>query len=436
MAQIKCPECSNKISDKAIYCSQCGYKLNQNKENKKETTTITIKKEHTSITTYIIYITIFLAMLALISSDLVFLKTIRSEVTLQQVQFMTFYKGFISSFPSIIINITFLSCILIILSKRYHKLSKLLNLINIITCFILFIYIYNSNYRIGICFYILLILNNIIFLLPRFGKLVDVEINISESDEEKLLKQSKKLEELYEKKKPSKKNSIIIIIFFILEIIALITINIVNQKDIYKETIIQANSEFQIEIINNYINIRKETNTESAILGAVTEGDIYNVLDIIGDNNYIWYKIDYKGTIGYIASPREEPYIKELYKDKLVINIFCTEKEENCAYLLDFITRFQKTNKYNFLINYLDIKDEHNQEIYNKAISYYKDKEIIPYIIIGDTTIVGYNKKNEKNIMEAIHHHKDNTLNIVDLLKKGEKLPELPQIEEDVNKKE
>ena len=33
MALIKCPECGNKISDKAEICPKCGYELNSNSNN-------------------------------------------------------------------------------------------------------------------------------------------------------------------------------------------------------------------------------------------------------------------------------------------------------------------------------------------------------------------------------------------------------------------
>lgn len=42
MALIKCPECNNKISDKAETCPKCGYELNNN-ESKKETKKVETK---------------------------------------------------------------------------------------------------------------------------------------------------------------------------------------------------------------------------------------------------------------------------------------------------------------------------------------------------------------------------------------------------------
>ena len=155
MALVKCEECSHQISDKAQNCPNCGVPLN----NKKELITIKVHKEKTSIITYIIYILVFLSTLLLISSNLVFLKTIRSEYTLQQIQFSTNYEGIISLYPSIIVNITFIACILTILSKRFFKYTKILYIINILISIIVYIYIYTTNLRVDISYYIIVLLN-------------------------------------------------------------------------------------------------------------------------------------------------------------------------------------------------------------------------------------------------------------------------------------
>lgn len=423
MALITCEECSHQISEKAKSCPNCGAPLN----NKKELITIKVQKEKTSIITYIIYTIVFLSTLFLISSNLIFLKTIRSEYTLQQIQFSTNYEGIISLYPSIIINITFIACILTILSKRFFKYTKILYIINILISIILYFYLYTNNLRIDISYYIIVLLNTIFIFLPGIYKLKETEIKIEEKNRVKEEIKSNKIQTIYKDKIITKLNIILLIVFIMIETASIIVIASLNKKDIYKETIIQANSDFQIEIINDYINIRKDANTDSDILGEVNKGDVYNVLDIIGGTNYIWYKIDYKGKIGYIASSREEPYIKELYSDKLVVNIFCTEKEDNCAYLLEFITRYHKNNKDLFLINYLDIEEEHNKETYNQALSYFQDEPNIPYLIIGDNKVSGYIKEDNELIIEVISEQKDNTINIVDNIKKNNKLPEISE---------
>lgn len=432
MSLIKCPECSHEISDKAKSCPNCGTPLTI--EN--DLITIKVNKEKILLITYIIYIIAFISILLLISSNITFLKTIRSEYTLQQIQYSKFYEGILSLYPSIIVNITFIACLITILSRRLFKLSKLLYIINIIISIIIYIFLYTNNLRVGLAYYLIVLLNTVFIFLPGIYKLQETEIKIKDKQRVKEEIKSDKLHTLYKTKLISKLNIILLIVFFMIEIASMIVVTSLNNKDIYKETIIQANSDFQIEVTNNFINIRKDANTESEILGEVNKGDIYNVLDIIGGTNYIWYKIDYKGNIGYIASSREEPYIKELYNNKLVVNIFCTEKEENCAYLLEFITRYHKNNEDLFLINYLDIEDEHNKETYDKITDYFNDKKIIPYLVIGENKVSGYLKEDNELIVEVISEQKDTTTNIVDIIKKNEKLPELPTIKEEQKKEE
>lgn len=424
MALINCPECNKKISNKAISCPECGTPLSN--ENKKDLIKTTIKKEKTTIITTILYIIVFLTIITIVSSNLTFLKTIRTTLTLQQVQFSETYKGFISLYSSLITNITFIACILTILSKKYFKLSKILFIINNLISIVLYLYIYSLNLRVGPCFFILYFLNIIFLLLPRRNKLTETTEEIPPNQEEKMKKRNTNLQTLYNKKLLTKQNILKTMTIIIIEILFIIPIYIYNNKDIYKETIIQANSDFQIKITNNFINIRAKATTESKILGEVNKGDIYNVLDIQGGTNYIWYKIDYKGQIGYIASSREEPFVEELYNDKLIVNIFCTEENDDCAYLLEFITRYQKIND-TFLINYLDIKDEHDNEVYNKLLTYYQDEPTIPYIIIGTNKVLGYKEQDQQTIIEVITEQQDNKTNLVDIIKKGNKLPDLQE---------
>ncbi len=432
MALIECEECSHKISDKAQTCPNCGTPLN----SKKDLITMKVNKEKTSIITYLIYIIVFLSILFLVSSNFIFLKTIRSEYTLQQIQFSTSYEGIISLYPSIIVNLTFIASLLAILSRKTFKLSKIPYFLNIIISIIIYIYLYTNNLRVGNCFYIIVLLNTLFIFLPGFYKLKETEIEIEEKNRIKEDIISTKLQTLHKEKLITKLNIILLVVFLMFEIASLAVIVSLNSKDIYKETIIQANSDFQIEIINDYINIRKSANTEAEILGEVNKGDIYNVLDVIGGTNYIWYKIDYKGEIGYIASSRETPYIKELYSDTLVVNIFCTEKEDNCAYLLEFITRYHKNNKNLFLINYLDIEDTHNKEIYDKVLTYFNDEPTIPYLIIGNNKVVGYQKEENELIVEVISEQQESSINIVDTIKKDNPLPELSLEQKDTEKED
>ncbi len=69
-----------------------------------------------------------------------------------------------------------------------------------------------------------------------------------------------------------------------------------------------------IEIIyDSPINVRKEANANSAPLGVVKKGEIYKVLDIDleSSNTYFWYKIDFNGEEGWVASGRKRHWVND-----------------------------------------------------------------------------------------------------------------------------
>lgn len=118
-----------------------------------------------------------------------------------------------------------------------------------------------------------------------------------------------------------KKKKIILII--ILSIITLVLTGILVSRDSFDESnekISQTNArdktKEQVEITNDYINIRKENDSQSEIVGKVIKGEIYTVLEKIEDDYYIWCKIETSdGKKGYIAVK----YLEESYADFLEI---------------------------------------------------------------------------------------------------------------------
>ena len=78
----------------------------------------------------------------------------------------------------------------------------------------------------------------------------------------------------------------------------------------------------QVFIDEDYINIRKEPNTNSKILGKVREGEWYDIISEDKDSKYNWIEIETdKGIRGYIAGTYNgEEYVIKRYKD---------EKEQN-----------------------------------------------------------------------------------------------------------
>ena len=393
---------------------------NKTKDNKEpETIIFNVKRLSSHPISIITTIIIFIALIGIISSNLIFLNTIRGTLTLQQATTSTYYYEFIDIYPTLILNIACISAILSNLSKRLRTISKTGYLINIIISILLFFNLYSNNLRVGISFYLIIAINTILLLLPIKYHIVEEEIEISKEKESIYQNKNNKVEELNNKPTITKLKTIITISILIIELISIIIIITKNNNDIYKETIIQANSDFQIEVINDYINIRTSSNIEGEVLGTVNKGDIYNVLDISNTENHIWYKINYKGKKGYIASPKQEPYIKELFSNKLVVNVFCTKDNQDCGYLMEFLIKYQRSTAKAFLIKYQDLEDEYTKEIYNQVLKHFDIEESIPLLIIGDNKIVNYTKKSETTIIEVIQEQMENDTNIVTEIKKG-----------------
>lgn len=393
---------------------------NKTKDNKEQETIIfNVKRLSSHPISIITTIILFIALIGIISSNLIFLNTIRGTLTLQQATTSTYYYEFIDIYPTLILNIACISAILSNLSKRLRTISKTGYLINIIISILLFFNLYSNNLRVGISFYLIIAINTILLLLPIKYHIVEEEIEISKEKESIYQNKNNKVEELNNKPTITKLKTIITISILIIELISIIIILTKNNNDIYKETIIQANSDFQIEVINDYINIRSSSNIEGEVLGTVNKGDIYNVLDISNTENHIWYKINYKGKKGYIASPKQEPYIKELFSNKLVVNVFCTKDNQDCGYLMEFLIKYQRSTAKAFLIKYQDLEDEYTKEIYNQVLKHFDIEESIPLLIIGDNKIVNYTKKSETTIIEVIQEQMENDTNIVTEIKKG-----------------
>lgn len=419
MSIIKCSECDSRVSSKSVECPQCGAPLLDNEETKKDYKEFNLKKITSHPISILITIILFITLLGLVSSNLVFLETIRGELTLQHASSSIYYKEYIQYYPTLILNIACISCIISCMSKKLNLFSKIGYLINIILTIVLFFNMYSNNIRVDICYFLILLVNTILFIIPIKYIIKEETILIENKKESNYKKKNSKIESINIEKIITKKQIIITSIILILELISLIIICFKNNNDIYKETIIQANSDFQIEVINDYINIRSSSNTESKVLGSVNKGDIYNVLDVTGTTTHVWYKINYKGKKGYIASPKEEPYIKELFNDKLVVNIFCTDENEDCGYLMEFILKYQKSTAKSFLIKYQDLEQQSTKEVYNKVLTYYKLEESIPLIVAGDNKLTNYTKDSELSLIEVIEEQINNNKNIVMEIKKG-----------------
>ena len=61
------------------------------------------------------------------------------------------------------------------------------------------------------------------------------------------------------------------------------------------------------------INVRESAKTKSDSLGTVSKGEVYKVLDVdTSQSVYYWYKIDYKGKTGWVASGKKNHWVKDV----------------------------------------------------------------------------------------------------------------------------
>lgn len=432
MAILECSECKHIVSSKATSCPNCGAPVKLTKNNKKDDLTeIEITKEKRTILNSAIYIIFFVILIIITVSDITLITTFRNTYSLIAAESEPTFEQTANLYSNIIINTTFIACLLSIYSKKTFILSKISFYINLITHCLFFHYIYELNFRVNTQFYILYILNIIFLLLPRYNKLDKINKIINKKDIDKIEDDNLKIEQYYKEKIYTKDYLTKIITSVIISLSLLGYITYLNKDEIIHETVIQEKTDYQIKITNEYINVRTEPTTNSDKIGEVNNGDIYNVLDIVGGENYIWYKITYENKIGYISSNKKSPYLEELYKDKLIVYLFC-KSNDKCNNLKENLYEYKKENDI-FLVKYINIEDDNNKKIFNKLLSYYEETEDVPYVMIGTERII-YSKNIMNEIKTTIKNPPKDNINIVDLIKKGEELPILKRPNKDQEK--
>lgn len=94
----------------------------------------------------------------------------------------------------------------------------------------------------------------------------------------------------------------------------IIIVAIIGAGGILTYSLIKDHYAWKVEIAIEEINVRSKHDLYEAKVGTVYEGEKYNVLEIyLKDKRYVWYKIKYdKGKEGWIASGRNNPYVKEI----------------------------------------------------------------------------------------------------------------------------
>ena len=69
---------------------------------------------------------------------------------------------------------------------------------------------------------------------------------------------------------------------------------------------------WHIEIVNDYIKVRKEPDRNSSELGEVKKGKVYKVDDYENHNGNFWYHVEYeKGKWGWVANPVGKDYLND-----------------------------------------------------------------------------------------------------------------------------
>ena len=69
---------------------------------------------------------------------------------------------------------------------------------------------------------------------------------------------------------------------------------------------------WHIEIVNDYIKVRKEPDRNSSELSEVKKGEVYKVDDYENHNGNFWYHVEYeKGKWGWVANPIGKDYLND-----------------------------------------------------------------------------------------------------------------------------
>lgn len=69
---------------------------------------------------------------------------------------------------------------------------------------------------------------------------------------------------------------------------------------------------WHIEVVNEYIKVRKKPDQNSSELGEVKKGEVYKVDDYENHNGNFWYHVEYeKGKWGWVANPLGKDYLND-----------------------------------------------------------------------------------------------------------------------------
>ena len=70
---------------------------------------------------------------------------------------------------------------------------------------------------------------------------------------------------------------------------------------------------WHVEITSDYINVRKEPDRNSALLGKVEKGDIYKAIDFKeAKGSLYWYKIEFDKVEAWVGTSKTDPWLKDV----------------------------------------------------------------------------------------------------------------------------
>ena len=177
------------------------------------------------------------------------------------------------------------------------------------------------------------------------------------------------------------------IVLAIIIIVAFITQIVVDNANAWK-----------VEITNDYVNVRKDHSVYETQIDKVYKGDTYKVIEIyLDDPNYVWYKIELDGgSEGWIASGRNEPYVKEINNPNA-----SSEEDYFVDYKKPILRFFEDTYKTESIdtitLDHLEIIEDSEYEV---TYEVYKEEEPIdvpgPQYWIQYTVVDAFNNKTVK----------------------------------------
>lgn len=269
MALIKCKECGKEISEQASSCPKCGCPTKENKiKNNKSSVGINI---WLSLCVFICFIISLVDMFNLIDIE---------NITLNIGNF-DFY---IMSYFAFILGVSY---ILLLKNKSKRSFHILLGVNAIILLYNFF------NIKLALTFKMGL---SVIYIFCVFANTIITTLVIRKH---------------LNNNKLTLKNNKLILAFFIVGLIGLLAINF-SYGNSYPQTNKRNENVAQVEIVTDYINIRRYEAVDSEIIGKVYKGEIYTIINENKESEHNWLEIKTSNGInGYISGI--DTYVKRLY---------------------------------------------------------------------------------------------------------------------------